>query len=159
MASLDMFLITTIGRALFGLIAALMLGFVGFLFWTVSFPPLSGLDTQTFTVVNTMALVVTIATGAAWFKFQAEWRIRLIALALIAIGAFAGGWFGYDYGFDRGIEELKSQYFGRIPGGAIRIPTQDGIRWSLLIGAVSANVMGLVYHVFRLVRYNDPGDY
>ena len=40
-ASWDMFLITTIGRSIFGLIVALMLGFLGFLFATVSLPPLS----------------------------------------------------------------------------------------------------------------------
>lgn len=158
MASWDMFLITTIGRSVIGLVAALMLGFIGFLFWTVSFPPLTGLDFQTFTVVNTMATVITLATAAAWFKFQVQRRIQLVALVLIATGAFVGGWIGYDYGFDKGIDELVREY-GHIPGGQIRIPTQDGIRWSLVIGAGAANAMGLTYHVWRIMRYNDADDF
>ncbi len=155
---MDMFLITTIGRTIIGLIAALMLGFVGYLFWSVSFPPLAGLGFQTFTVVNTMAAVVTFATSVAWFKFQAEWKTRLVGVALIAVGAFVGGWVGYNYGFDKGVEELIKEY-GHIPGGELRLPTADGIRWSLGVAAVFANVMALWYHVWRLVKYNDPGDY
>lgn len=158
-ASWDMFVITTVGRSIIGLSAAFMFGFIGFLFWSVSFPPLSGLDVQTFTVVNTMAIVVTLATGAAWFKIRTEWRTRFIAVGLIAIGAFGGGWLGYDYGFDKGIEELKALYFGRIPGGEIRIPTQDGVRWSLFVGVVSANALGFAYHVWRILRYNDAEDF
>ena len=158
MASWDMFLITTIGRSVMGLAAALMLGFVGFLVWTISFPPLAGLDYQTFTVVNTIAGVVTLATAVAWFKFQAQRRVQLVALALIAIGAFGGGWIGYDYGFDNGVAALVKEY-GHIPGGQLRVPTQDGIRWSLLVGATGANAMGFGYHVWRLLRYNDPDDF
>ena len=158
MASWDMFLVTTIGRSIVGLGAALMLGFVGFLFWTVSFPPLAGLSFQTFTVVNTIAIVITFATGAAWFKMQADWRTRSFALGLIAIGGFAGGWFGYNYGFDQGVAALVKEY-GHIPGGQLRVPTQDGIRWSLFVGALSANAMGFGYHVWRILRYNDSGDY
>ncbi|MBT4074000.1 MAG: hypothetical protein HOC77_14115 [Chloroflexi bacterium] len=158
MASWDMFLITTIGRSIMGFLAALILGFVGFLFWSVSFPPLSGLSFQTFTVINTMAAVVTFATSLAWFKLQAEWRTRFVAFTFIAIGAFVGGWFGYDYGFDKGIDALIKEY-GQIPGGKIRIPTTDGIRWSLGGAALFSNVMALGHHVWRLLRYNDPGDY
>jgi len=158
MASLDMFLVTSIGRTIMGFMAALMLGFVGYLFWSVSFPPLSGLTFQTFTVVNTMAFVVTLGTAAAWYKFQAEWKTRFIGWALIAFGALLGGWIGYKLGYDKGIAELIKIY-GHIPGGQLRVPTNDGIRWSLMSGAIVANAMGLGYHVWRLLRYDDPGDY
>ncbi|MFP6679220.1 MAG: hypothetical protein VB824_03565 [Dehalococcoidia bacterium] len=158
MASLDMFLITTIGRSIMGLLASLMLGLVGYLFWSVSVPPLSGLTFQTFTVINTMALVVTFATSVAWFKLEAEWRTRLIAISLIGIGAFVGGWVGYDYGFDRGVAELIELY-GHIPGGELRLPTTNGIRWSVGGAALLANGLGLGHHVWRLWRYGDSGDY
>jgi len=150
-ASWDMFLVTTIGRTIMGLLAALMLGFVGYLFWSVSFPPLAGLTFQTFTVVNTMAAVVTFGTSIAWFKLEAEWKTRIVALVLIATGAFIGGWIGYDYGI---VKE-----YGHIPGGTLRVPTTDGIRWSLISGALAANGMALGHHVWRLVRYNDPYDF
>jgi hypothetical protein len=158
MASLDMFLITSIGRTIMGLMAALMLGFVGYLVWSVSFPPLAGLTFQTFTVVNSMASVVILGTAGAWFKFQAEWRTRFIGWALIVFGALLGGWVGYKIGYDRGVAELIKVY-GHIPGGEFRVPTNSGIQWSLMLGAVMANVMALGYHVWRLLRYDDPGDF
>ena len=157
-ASWDMFLVTTFGRTIMGLLAALMLGFVGYLFWSVSFPPLSGLTFQTFTVVNTIAAVVTFGTSIAWFKLEAEWKTRIVSLVLIAIGAFIGGWFGYDYGFDKGVAEIVKEY-GHIPGGQLRVPTTDGIRWSLISGALAANALALGHHIWRLFRYNDPYDY
>ena len=157
-ASWDMFLVTTFGRTIMGLLAALMLGFVGYLFWSVSFPPLAGLTFQTFTVVNTIAAVVTFGTSIAWFKLEAEWKTRIVSLVLIAIGAFIGGWFGYDYGFDKGVAEIVKEY-GHIPGGQLRVPTTDGIRWSLISGALAANALALGHHIWRLFRYNDPYDY
>ena len=105
-----------------------------------------------------MAAVVTFATAMAWFKLQAEWRTRFTALILIGIGAFVGGWVGYDYGFDKGVEALIKEY-GHIPGGQLRIPTTDGIRWSLGGAALMANALALSHHVWRLWRYNDPSDY
>jgi hypothetical protein len=158
-ASWDMFLVTTIGRTIMGLLTALMLGFVGYLMWSAFFPPmLAGLTIQTFTVVITMAAVVTFGTSIAWFKLEAEWKTRFVTLALIATGAIIGGWIGYDHGFDKGVAEIVKEY-GHIPGGELRVPTLDGIRWSLIIGALAANSMALVNHVWRLLRYKDPYDY
>ena len=158
MASWDMFLITTIGRSIVGLLAALMLGFVGYLFWSVSFPPLAGLGFQTFTVINTIAIVVTFSTAAAWWKLDGEWETRFVAFVLITTGAFVGGWFGYDHGFDKGVEKIIAEY-GHIPGGQLRVPTHAGIRSSLLAGALLSNFVALGHHIWRLWRYNDPGDY
>jgi len=158
-ASWDMFLVTTIGRTIMGLLTALMLGFVGYLFWSALFPPmLAGLTVQTFTVVITMAAVVTLGTSIAWFKLEAEWKTRFVAIAIIATGAFIGGWIGYDYGFDKGVAEIVKEY-GHIPGGQLRVPTLDGIRWSLIAGSVAANAMAVSHHVWRLLRYHDPYDY
>lgn len=158
-ASWDMFLVTTIGRTIVGLLTALMLGFLGYLSWVGFFPPmLAGLTVQTFTVVITMAAVVTFGTSIAWFKLEAEWKTRFVALALIATGACIGGWIGYDYGFDKGVAAIVKEY-GHIPGGELRVPTLAGIRWSLISAALAANSMALGHHVWRLLRYHDPYDY
>ena len=155
-----MFVVSAVVRVVMGVAAAFMLGYVAFLLWSVSLPPFAGLSIQTFTVVNSMAGGVVLGTGVAWYKWDAatEWRPRLIMLGLITVGAFAGGWIGYDYGFDKGIENLKAQYSGRIPGGEIRFPTHDGIRASLNFGVLSANGLAATYHVWRILRYNDSSD-
>jgi hypothetical protein len=154
---MDMFVVTTVGRTIVGLLSAFLLGELAFLAYSVSVPPFSGLSIQTFAVVNSMAFAVVIGTGLAFYKWEAEWQPRLIMLGLIVIGAFVGGWIGYDYGFDIGIEKIKAEY-GRIPGGEIRFPTHDGIRASLAFGILSANALAVSYHAWRLFRSEHPSE-
>jgi len=56
------------------------------------------------------------------------------------------------------VEKIIAEY-GHIPGGQLRVPTHAGIRSSLLAGALLSNFMALGHHIWRLWRYNDPGDY
>ena len=125
---------TTIVRPIVGLVASFNLAIFAFLMYEIWVPPKASLSVQTFAVVNSMATAVVIGSGLAWYKHEAAWRVRLVMLGLIVVGAFVGGWVGYEHWIEPGIEKLKSQYaFGIIPDGAgkIRVPTFAGIQASL----------------------------
>lgn len=142
-------------RAMIGLLAAWVLGAVGFLAaFYVLFPGTPSLAILTPATVTMTALGCSVGAMVAWFRpDRSGWVIGMGVTILVA--AQAGGWAG----FWAGTPEATAQVIDIQTGQAIErgnpvteLITRPGLGATVLGGTLGANLAAITAYVLRVVQ-------
>jgi hypothetical protein len=130
-------------RMVFGLIAACLLGLVGFLVgWFVS--P-GGAAISTPILLGAIGVLAGLGGFVAWLNPDVARPVLFLALGIALLGGLAGAWLGFFYG------ELFQ------PGRSFEWTSPQAPRLVVtIVGAgVGANILPILFYVYRLWRYRE----
>ena len=153
----DVFLISSVGRFLLGLIISVTFGILGLLAWWlwILSPPIANPAAETTALIATVGAVVGVGAGLVWYGADNAQSVRLLTVSLGMAGAFLGAWAGYELGFDRGIRQLVDSY-SNLPGldplVDVHTAWEKGVTWSIGGSALIANGVALAVWLYRSLR-------